>query len=58
MKELKGTKEGSTMKKTKVVDKVIKKAAYRMAEISANQVCTYFFYQPKLPESVKKLRKF
>ena len=46
------------MKKTDVVDQMIKKAAYHTAKKGANQICAYFFHQPKLPEAVRKLRKF
>lgn len=38
--------------------KVVKKMACNTATKSANRICTLFVYQPKLPESVKKLRKF
>lgn len=29
-----------------------------MASKTANSACVWFTYQPKLPDSVKKLRKF
>lgn len=40
------------------MDQIFKKAAYKAAQTSANRICNLFFYQPKLPESVQKLRKF
>lgn len=46
------------MKNASVVDKMVKKAAYSTAEKSTNLICLLFFHQPKLPEAVKKLRKF
>lgn len=46
------------MKKQNVVDQMVKKAAYRTAEKSSSLMCVFFFHQPKLPEAVKKLRKF
>ena len=56
LKEVQG-KEREAMKKG-VVEKIVKKAAYRVAETSANRICVYFFHQPKLPKAVKQLRKF
>lgn len=41
-----------------VIDQFFKKAAYKVAETSANRICYLFFYQPKLPKSVQKLRRF
>lgn len=49
---------GCTQKKIKMSDKIISKLAYRAAERNANSICGFFFYQPSLPEKVKKLRKF
>ena len=43
--------------KKNTIGKVIAKAAYKKAEESNNLICTYFFYQPRLPEAVKKLKK-
>lgn len=40
------------------IGKVTAKIAYDTAEKNANSICTWVFYQPKLPEKVKKLRKF
>ena len=42
----------------KIVDILVAKAAYEAAAKNVNQMCTYFFYQPRVPEKVKKLRKF
>lgn len=46
------------MKKQNVVDQVVKKVAYTTAERTSSLMCVFFFHQPKLPECVKKLRKF
>ena len=40
------------------IGKVTAKIAYDTAEKNANSICTWVFYQPKLPEKVKKLRRF
>lgn len=44
--------------KDKVMKNVVRKIIYNVASKSANSGCTIFFYQPKIPEAVKKLRKF
>ena len=44
--------------KNKGVKKVLKNAALNTATTSAHRSCTFFFYQPKLPKAVKRLRKF
>ncbi len=49
---------GKVMEKMRHIKKVVANAAYSSAVRSANRNCTYFFYQSKLPEKVKKLRKF
>ncbi len=36
---------------------ILKKAAYKVAEHGANQVCPFLFYQPVIPEKLKKLKK-
>ena len=47
------------MKKIKKqLEKMVVKAAYNAAEKNANSMCGFFFYQPKQPDAVKKLRKF
>lgn len=38
--------------------KVLAAASKKMAEINANSACVCWVHQPKMPESVKKLRKF
>lgn len=43
--------------KRKMVDFILK-ASYKEAEKNANRTCLYWHHQPKLPEEVKKLRKF
>lgn len=42
----------------KSVNKIIAKAALAVAKVNANSTCPYTFYQPKIPKTVKKLRKF
>ena len=42
----------------KAVAKTIAKAAKKTAAKSANSTCLFYFYQPKEPKAVKKLRKF
>lgn len=44
--------------KNSIVKKAIQTAALHSATKHANSVCAFFFYQPKLPEAVKKLRRF
>lgn len=46
------------MSKKDKLKKLLEKAAIKVATTDANQACPYYIYQPKLPESVKKLRKF
>lgn len=43
---------------TKIVKKVIVNMAKRSAVVEANTTCPCINYQPKEPQSVKKLRKF
>jgi cyclic lactone autoinducer peptide len=40
------------------LESVVAKLAYESAKHSANSTCHMFFGQTKLPEKVKKLRKF
>ncbi|OUQ18885.1 cyclic lactone autoinducer peptide [Lachnoclostridium sp. An138] len=40
------------------VEKLIVKVAKGSAEREANMCCMYWGYQPKEPESLKKLREF
>lgn len=42
----------------KMCSKVVVKAAYKMAILDANTACPCVGYQPKIPKSVKQLRKF
>ena len=47
------------MKKTvKTVDRIVSAAAFASAKSNVNSTCAYFFHQPKVPASLKKLRKF
>ena len=41
-----------------VLEKLVIKVAKSSAEIEANTACLWFGFQPKEPESLKKLRKF
>lgn len=36
----------------------VRRTSVKTAEQSANQTCLWWIHQPKLPEKVKKLRKF
>lgn len=44
-------------KRTKQLSEVVAKIALKAAIISANTTCVYYAHQPKLPKSVKALRK-
>lgn len=44
-------------KLTRSMGKCIAVIALKAATINANTTCAYIAHQPKLPESVKKLRK-
>lgn len=46
------------MKKENKIKKLIEKVAIMVAISDANAACPCIHYQPKLPETVKKLRKF
>lgn len=46
------------MNKKNKVGKLVAEAARKTAQRSADTVCGIVFYQPQLPESVKKLRRF
>lgn len=41
----------------RVILKIIAKVAYVTAKIAANSTATCYFYQPKEPECVKKLKR-
>ena len=45
-------------KEAKVVDKIVGAIALASAKSSVNSTCSWFFHQPKIPNNVKKLRKF
>ena len=45
-------------KENKTIKNLVEKLAVKIAVAEANTVCSYITYQPKLPQSVKKLRKF
>lgn len=51
-------REVKNMKKTKMVKDLAKKVAMYVAKADANAACPCITYQPKMPDSVKKLRKF
>lgn len=44
--------------KTNSLKKAVAAAAKMATSANANSTCMLFAYQPKLPESAKKLRKF
>lgn len=46
------------MKKEKMTKKLIETLAIKVAISDANAACPCINYQPKMPKSVKKLRKF
>jgi cyclic lactone autoinducer peptide len=43
---------------SKEIKKVIAKVALTVTKANVNSTCPYYLYQPKIPESAKKLRKF
>lgn len=45
-------------KEVKTIDKIIGAAALASAKSNVNSTCSWFFHQPKVPNSVKKLKKF
>ena len=45
-------------KNKKKLRNLINKIAIKIATMEANTACPCITYQPKVPESVKKLRKF
>ena len=45
------------MNKKNMLGRVVADAARKTAQRSADTVCGIVFHQPKLPESVKKLRR-
>jgi cyclic lactone autoinducer peptide len=45
-------------KKTKLINTLIAKIALVVTKANVNSTCPYNLYQPKLPETAKKLRKF
>lgn len=46
------------MKNKKITKKLLEKIAIKVAMADANATCPCINYQPKMPKSVKKLRKF
>ena len=42
----------------KTLEKVVAKAAIKMAGIEANTACRGYSYQPREPKDLKKLRQF
>ncbi len=46
------------MKKEKLIKSIIEKAAIKIATMDANSTCPCISYQPIVPKSVNKLRKF
>lgn len=46
------------MKKEKMTKRLMEAIAIKVAMADANAACPCINYQPKMPKSVKKLRKF
>ena len=46
------------MKKNNVTKKVMENVAVKVATADANAACPFITFQPKLPQAVKKMRKF
>lgn len=46
------------MEKAKKTKGFVKKIAMYIAKSDANTACPYISYQPPMPDSIKKLRKF
>ncbi len=46
------------MNKEKSMKKLVEAVALKIALRDANTVCPFITYQPTVPKSVKKLRKF
>ena len=44
--------------KNRKVQEMIKKAAIKVAKADANAACPCISYEPKMPDAVKKMRKF
>ena len=40
-----------------MIEKAIAKAGYKMSEKAVSNTCMWWFYQGKIPEKVKMLRK-
>ncbi|WP_371287465.1 cyclic lactone autoinducer peptide [Dorea sp.] len=38
--------------------KALANISLRLGKISANSACCYIYHQPKMPETIKKMRKF
>lgn len=45
-------------KENKTIKNLVEKLAVKIAAAEANAACPFITYQPKLPQSVKSLRKF
>lgn len=41
-----------------IAEKIIAKVAYEMAKNNVNSTCAWFFYQPSVPEKLKKIKKY
>lgn len=46
------------MKEKNIVEKVIVKVAYESAKSNVNSTCAWFFHQPRVPEKLKRLKKY
>ncbi|MGP1433627.1 MAG: cyclic lactone autoinducer peptide [Peptoanaerobacter stomatis] len=45
-------------KMIKIINKTVCMGALFFAFVSANTSCVFVFHQPKMPEKIKKLRRF
>ena len=43
--------------KKNIVGELISKAAYKTAQKKVNEICGSIFYQPEIPEVVKRLKR-
>ena len=51
------TNINSTKRENKIAE-VLAGAAKGFGKVAANSACCYIYHQPKMPDAVKKLKKF
>lgn len=51
-------KKESFRKVESIASRTVAKLAMRTAEYTADRLCVFIFHQPKMPDEVKKLRRF